>query len=438
MKGSYSLDGFDGLPEDADLDAFIDALADSYQSLEERLEAAHCSYDEMHRALQKFIAQFYLLTSKYSLDADNKFICCKELQEKASSMADDELEFLLHALLFEKGILFNQFDEERTLEQDLQCYLDLLEEKDILSASIKKHQRYAVEFRSLADYKPKNRTAANAPSNYLTDFLLTKIIEFFPKESKGCNDTLAYNISLLCATLDDNPALQRVAPFFIFQVTTGHLSRFCRNETFNYDYEKLWSYNEFKIATDNGKNFKRHQLVLQFFLDLCDFFSDQEGFDPVFSHYCFANTSNLNEWFHTNCQVDEQIPLDLPTAMIIERAPLDFFYKCKAWDYAPKEHEAFYKNEVLIQRLDQKIATYLESNPQLLETYGKNLLKNNTPLIYQTFDEATLPLDLIDKRQISLIHEFIEITFNEFIAHSAKISLFQAANQLAFERKQRL
>ena len=79
-------------------------------------------------------------------------------------------------------------------------------------------------------------------------------------------------------------------------------------EDFSPNIKDVFKVKEYKIYSDNGKNFDTYQSYLELYEQLKRHYNDE--CDVEFSDYCFANLSNLSQWYYQNCEPNEDIPKD--------------------------------------------------------------------------------------------------------------------------------
>lgn len=81
----------------------------------------------------------------------------------------------------------------------------------------------------------------------------------------------------------------------------------------------VFEYMDYRISSDNGKNFDTYQSYTELYEQLRRHYEDE--CDMELTDYCFANLCNLSRWYYENCAPNEEIPESL-TQMIEDEAEI--------------------------------------------------------------------------------------------------------------------
>lgn len=394
---------------------YIDHLIDTTQSLESQLKEAKLTLGKAKSKTQLFLDHFKELCATYSLPLDNKATFCQIIGQRMDTIQHEDMLWLYTALILDKGLLFDTNCIDRTIKQDVGCYLAMQKEMTFLTEELQRKRDCNRTFREIKQqFKMQNHSMGYSANEADVHFILTTFKEYFPNDSTNDTQILFDNITLLCDTLAKDKELMTLAPLFIYQVISKHKSRFCSSENFHFNLAKLWENKSYQIETDNKKNFKNLTALFYFFLDLCDHFGKNPAVDIGFSCYIFSELSNICEWYYTNFEHNEHINLPVPLAAIIEQCQITFYNDAIIhYDCSYEKIENFSKNKQSHQKqIEKKLEQYFATHPELIQHYIDNLFasaEKRKTIIYEFFHNADLPMKYISTDTLPIIYNLINI-----------------------------
>ena len=117
------------------------------------------------------------------------------------------------------------------------------------------------------------------------------------------------NIAELARKVNQHPELKKIKPYVYSAILSRKHKLMLERKDYSPNFNNIFQRKEYKINTDNGKNFDTYQSYLELYDQLRRHYQDESDID--FSDYCFAHLSNLSEWYYQNCETNEEIPMTL-------------------------------------------------------------------------------------------------------------------------------
>ncbi|SEJ54360.1 hypothetical protein SAMN05660742_11012 [Propionispira arboris] len=413
----------------------LNQLIDTTETLEVKLQQANLTFIQAKKNMTHFIAQLKDLCATYSLPLNNKSKFPQKLSQIMQNLSPQDLFLLYTAILYDKGLIFDIERTNRTSEQDIGCYLTL--KKDL--------KKCFDEFSRKATYKStfsklKNQCSlTNIPlqkSGTEADiyFVFQTFTKYFAIARNNDSEIIMDNIALICSLMANNEELLHIAPIFIYQVISKHKARFCKTENFHFEWDKLWSYKSYQIAADNGKNFNNIIDLVNFFLDLCHYFSQNSAVDVELSHYIFSESTNLCEWYYSNYEYDEKVTLSVPLTIRITQSNIDCFENMPSYGCTDEEFTDFFSyKKSYTKQVKQTINQYLAAHPAMIEQYidiTPTNLDKKQHLVYKILDDLALPAKYIPTTDLPLLYSVITTLIEIEINQQTEKALFIIGNQL--------
>ena len=262
-------------------------------NLNDYLNMLQMSKNELKEHIQKIKKQYPELFHY----GKERVSLCREL-EKAKRASDLHLICLL---LCDDGILT---EIDHVTNKNLCSFAKYIfhvknVEKEITERKIL-HGRWCQLLQSLYAYDN------SIPVNFTTEINHEDIFKLY-RELYPMNKTGPYleqNLEILAATANITP-FKQIAPLYIYQMLTKHISRLNKNEGLQVNQESLWKYQQYQIDYDNGKNFKTNVRNIQLFLKLCHLFTNNPEVDITLCQYGFIQLSNLYSFYERNFPEDD-------------------------------------------------------------------------------------------------------------------------------------
>lgn len=132
--------------------------------------------------------------------------------------------------------------------------------------------------------------------------------------------------------INSDEKLKLVKPYLIFTVLSRKTGMMQKRENFIPNLKAMFKYQDYNIYNYNGKNFNQYQSNLEFYDHLKRSYLEDADSDISLCDYCFANLSPLSEWYYSNCEPNEDIPMNL-RRKIISIMPKSFPVIIDSTDY---------------------------------------------------------------------------------------------------------
>jgi len=413
----------------------INQLIDTTETLEARLEQENLTFTQAKEGLQYFIVPIKNLCTTYRLPINNKPKFIQKLSQIVHTIPPQDLFPLYTAVLCDKGLIFDIERTDRTIEQDISCYLTMQRETLFFADEFSRKSTYKTTF----DKLKSQCTMKNIPLQSLGNeadiyFVFQAFTKYFPFARKHDPKIIMDNIALVCSLLANNEELLHIAPIFIYQVVSKHKARFCKTENFHFEWDKLWTYKSYQITADNGKNFNNIIDLVNFFLDLCHYFSQNPAVDIELSHYIFSESVNLCEWYYTNCEYDEKVTLSLPLSIRIVHCNIDCFENTPDYGCTDEQIIDFFSyKKSYTKQIQQTITQYLGTHSPVIQQYldiSSTNLEKKQRLVYKILDDIALPAKYIPPADLPLLYSVITLLIEVEITQQAERALFLIGNQL--------
>ncbi|MDE5768152.1 MAG: hypothetical protein K2H82_02085, partial [Oscillospiraceae bacterium] len=104
------------------------------------------------------------------------------------------------------------------------------------------------------------------------------------------------NIAELVRKVNQHPELKKIKPYVYSAILSRKHKFMLEHKDYSPNFNNIFQRKEYKINTDNGKNFDTYQSYLELYDQLRRHYQDESDID--FSDYCFAHLSNLSEWYY--------------------------------------------------------------------------------------------------------------------------------------------
>lgn len=317
------------------------------------------------------------LGNQFDFPLDNPFISCKKVSELEVFTGD--LEEFLSLFLFEQGHLLKP-DESLSEKEQLTDYALSCTEyqkiKNSLSVVDSLRQNWMIQ-------KPKlvAKLESDIPNSNVKREELLKVYSSIFGITNATEEFL-YNLDVMIGEINRIEAFRKIAPLYVYQVLVKHNKRLQTNKDMAIKQKSLWTYQEYEIYKDNGKNFNKNRLYLNLFERLCTVFQKDTTVNIPLCRWGFMMLSNLVEFQRYELEdkltsvfplMDEIIDVSLFSCFSY---PYTGAVVLKDTGYSLKQVEYF--QTVSAYRIGlEKVAQYMNENAaNLLETLEKEEFTN--------------------------------------------------------------
>ena len=244
------------------------------------------------------------------------------MYEKAASEPSQALLRLLCYILCDDGTLLDTDPDHHTQAENALNWKRVHQYSEELYAMLSARKQTAVLFSDalerLKQFRPSTDEMKSMSSADKQDALqsqVEKIQKSFRRifRTKELPPQFSELITELLNLSAENPDLARIKPLFLYRVLTIHRSRMLQGalDLRRLDYRALWSYKEYKIDDDNGKNHRIYMKYLELFGMLYHLFAGEETVDVTLCLYGFDHLSNLGDFYRQMSPDRKNIPLDV-------------------------------------------------------------------------------------------------------------------------------
>ena len=155
--------------------------------------------------------------------------------------------------------------------------------------------------------------------------------------------------------INSDEKLKLVKSYLIFAVLSRKTGMMQKRENFIPNLKAMFQYQDYNIYNDNGKNFNQYQSNLELYDHLSRSYLEDADSDISLCDYCFANLSPLSEWYYSNCEPNEDIPMNL-RRKIISIMPKSFPAIIDSTDYEKLTNEELRKHLDMEEDLKRRIS----------------------------------------------------------------------------------
>lgn len=256
---------------------------------------------QMNQSLQEVKEEFFSICREKQISVQNKAALLYGLSVRLEENRKDRLsrQMLLLALA-DNGVLLNYFEIFQEGEEQ-EAFQGVKENYDRLTADDTLQQELSLKWKEICAScmnppKVDGRYDANEAAYQEETRQAVHLYQKFMEVSENSSPELYNNLHHFICLAEQVEVYRMVFPLFLFQLMTRHTGRLAVKENLDVSFQSLWSYKEYMIARDNGKNYKRYQLYSRLFVKLCRAYRDHGGVNLPLCKYGFGKTSNLAEW----------------------------------------------------------------------------------------------------------------------------------------------
>lgn len=306
--------------EDYEIYKFIKEAADNYVPTKKRLKAIGLTFDEAYQKAWDYKNEFYSLLKSHGIDSEIPEIILIDICKQTDFYKDAGI-FRLYSMAVNDRILL--FENITDKEQMILCWLDIKDKVDELMAYLQSLPVYRNRLENLVKSIKKSPTEKADLEEQANLYKMSLEHGFIYKYGYK-NNLYLNNVGELVRLVNSNEQLKSVKPYVYSAVISRKHKMLLERADYTPNLKDVFKYKEYKIYDDNGKNFDTYQSYLELYEQLQRHYSDDQEVDIGFSDYCFANLSNLSEWYHENCQPNEPIPMQMKRTILK-------YYGFKSW-----------------------------------------------------------------------------------------------------------
>lgn len=347
--------------EDYEFYRFLKNAAETYNPTKKILEECNLTFDEALEKTEKYCAEFNTLVKKYNVTAQTPDIVLINISDALESNHDEDMIRLCGMAIIDDGLLFGDVEDEE--ERVLQWAI-ANDKLNLFMGYMKKQPVYKERLEKLVkSIKSDIKDTINLEEQ---SALYTMSLEHDFIYKSGKNNTYLMNIGELVRIVNSNEMLKIIKPYVYSAVLCRKHKMMLEREEYIPNIKDIFKFKEYKIYTDNGKNFNTYQSYIELYEHLRRYYLDDREVDIDFSDYCFASLSNLCDWFCLNCEPDEDIPRGFRSSIATYFGKLDLIGDTLIGD-------------------DYYLEDFIEENP-VMEIALENTLDSNFDILQEFFD----------------------------------------------------
>lgn len=289
--------------EEDEINRLIDEAADEYQPLEEILEQHGLTFNEALKAAEGFQNRFFDTLDTFGIKHRKIERVCFDVVSLLKKERNDDVVFLYISLLSERGLLFGGITDD---EQKIRVWLAQRECVDYINERIRAERILRKRFDALLKHKPDNSA---------TEYNKDEQRLLYQISLEHCyvsidHEAIYYeNLGELIRKVNSDDMYSKVKPYIYSAVITRKRKYIMKRERYSPNIQSVFKRKEYEITEDNGKNFNAYQKHIELYCHIRDCYTNES--DIALSDYCFAEFSNLSEWFYENCEAAGEIPMTL-------------------------------------------------------------------------------------------------------------------------------
>ncbi len=289
--------------EEDEINRLIDEAADEYQPLEERLKQHGLTFNKALQAAEGFQNRFFDTLNVCSINRREMEQVCFDVVSLLKKERNDDIIFLYISLLSERGLLFGDITDD---EQKIRVWLAQRECADYINERIRAERILRKRFDALLKHKPDNSATEYDKDEQRFLYKITAEHFFIAKDNR---DTYFENLGELIRKVNSDDMYSWIKPYIYSAVMTRKREYMLSREHYSPNIPSVFKRTEYKIYRDNEKNFDTYQAYIELYCHIRDCYTNES--DIALSDYCFAEFSNLSEWFYENCEANGEIPMTL-------------------------------------------------------------------------------------------------------------------------------
>lgn len=289
--------------EEDEINRLIDEAADKYQPLEEILKQHGLTFKEALMNAKNLQNRFFDTLNVYGINRREMEQVCFDVVSLLKQERSEDVLFLYTSLLSERGLLFGDIMDD---EQKIRVWLAQRECVDYINERIRAERILRKRFDALLKHKPDN-----SATEYNKDEqrLLYEIALEHCYVSIDHEAIYYENLGELIRKVNSDDMYSKVKPYIYSAIITRKRKYMMKREHYSPNIQSVFTNIEYEISENNGKNFNAYQKHIELYCHIRDCYAEES--DIALSDYCFAEFSNLSEWFYENCEAVGEIPMTL-------------------------------------------------------------------------------------------------------------------------------
>ena len=293
---------------------FMKKYSDMLETTDVALEKIGITKETALKEADKFISDFSRLYYQCEIQGETSEQKLINICRKSKKVHNENTVRLCAYALTDSGLLFGDYVEQYDDDEKIILWIKQSKKYNELIEYIKQIPVFEQKLRKLSLAKNVYRVNPNLEEQ-ASLYKMALQHEFLYKAGNHNNIFLA-NIGELVGLVNSDDELKRIKPFVYSTVLCRKHKLMLERNNFSPNFKSIFKYAEYKIYSDNGKNFNTYQSYIELYEQLKRSFYGDPNTDIAFSDYCFAALSNLSEWYYINCEPNESVPKNIPSTIL--------------------------------------------------------------------------------------------------------------------------
>ena len=289
--------------ENYEIYKFIELEADYFTTKEDILKEYKLTFEQAYENACRYRSDFFSLLKSHGIKSDIPEAILIDICKQMDVYKDEDILKIYCMAVTDKGLLFEKLANK---EQIILLWLEQSRESKSLMAYLKNIPVYKNIIETMSKSAVNNATEKIDLEEQANLYQMALQHGFIYKNGK--NNTFLSNIGELIRLTNSNKFIKSAKPYVYSAVLSRKHKMMIERADYSPNLQDVFKLKEYKIDTDNGKNFNTYQSYLELYEQLKRHYIDDTEVDTGFSDYCFANLSNLSEWYYHNCEPNEDIP----------------------------------------------------------------------------------------------------------------------------------
>lgn len=289
--------------ENYEIYKFIELEADNFTSTEEILKEQGISFEQAYEKACGYRSEFFSLLKSYGIKSNIPEAILIDICKQMDVYKDENMLKIYCMAVTDKGLLFEKLTNK---EQIILLWFEQSRASKSFMAYLKNIPVYKNTIETMSKSAVNNATEKIDLEEQANLYQMALQHGFIYKNGK--NNTFLSNIGELIRLTNSNHFLKSAKPYVYSAVLSRKHKMMIERDDYSPNLQDIFKLKEYKIDTDNGKNFDTYQSYLELYEQLKRHYIDDTKVNTEFSDYCFATLSNLSEWYYNNCEPKEEIP----------------------------------------------------------------------------------------------------------------------------------
>ncbi len=298
----------------------ISQMAEHYIPMKALLQTHSLTFQEALDGAETWKHDFSERLKRYNIQTRNLLSICIDVMERVEESPENtDIQRLYCMLLTECGLLFGT--GKRSKEVTVRNYFRQKTATERLMEAIFEQKPMRERLEQLRQsMKQSHSGVVSVPEEEMAVYRIS--LQYQELSEGEHSHVYADNVVALVQQINSHPECRDIKPFLLFAALHRKGGYLLKRPHFQVNLENLLEPAFYHIEKDNGKNFKDYRFGVELYEHFRRFYAEDLSVDSAFSDYCFANLTNLSEWYYGYCEPNEEIPMTLLRTAATLKAPM--------------------------------------------------------------------------------------------------------------------